>query len=206
MNIETIFDSIEQIEIGVKEIHQYFLEYFYDNTVYRELWEEMLQGEENQIDMLDRCRTIISSTPHPVYETIGRDVRYGELLAVIERYKQEIKEDLDINKALKIAFHLELLEIQDIFNEIIKLPREPYFNILSDLHLEIRRNMSRLIAGIERFTSDKDFLYQVLDLKSGIIERRSGGDRRAGVEKLEGLNRRDSDRRQGRLVKIACKI
>lgn len=206
MNIETIFDSIEQIEIGVKEIHQYFLEYFYDNTVYRELWEEMLQGEENQIDMLDRCRTIISSTPHPVYETIGRDVRYGELLAVIERYKQEIKEDLDINKALKIAFHLELLEIQDIFNEIIKLPQEPYFNILSDLHLEIRRNMSRLIAGIERFTSDKDFLYQVLDLKSGIIERRSGGDRRAGIEKLEGTNRRDGDRRQGRLVKIACKI
>ena len=206
MNIETIFDSIEQIEIGVKEIHQYFLEYFYDNTVYRELWEEMLQGEENQINMLDRCRTIISSTPHPVYETIGRDVRYGELLAVIERYKQEIKEDLDINKALKIAFHLELLEIQDIFNEIIKLPREPYFNILSDLHLEIRRNMSRLIAGIERFTSDKDFLYQVLDLKSGIIERRSGGDRRAGIEKLEGTNRRDGDRRQGRLVKIACKI
>jgi hypothetical protein len=166
----------------------------------------MLQGEENQIDMLDRCRTIISSTPHPVYETIGRDVRYGELLAVIERYKQEIKQDLDINKALKIAFHLELLEIQDIFNEIIKLPQEPYFNILSDLHLEIRRNMGRLIDGIERFTSDKDFLYKVLDLKSGIIERRSGSDRRAGVGKPEGTNRRDGDRRQGRLVKIACKI
>lgn len=206
MNIETIFDSIEQIETGVKEIYQYFFEYFYDNPEYRELWQEMLQGEENQIDMLDRCRTIISSTPHPVYETIGRDVRYGELLSVTERYEQEIKEDLDINRALKIAFHLELIEIQDIFNEIIKLPQEPYFNILSDLHLEIRRNMSRLINGIERFTTDNDFLYKVLDLKGGVIERRSGIDRRGSSKKNDGSERRDSDRRQGRLVKLACKI
>lgn len=206
MNIEKIFDSIEQIETGVKEIYQYFLEYFYDNGEFRELWGVMLEGEDNQIDMLDRCRAIISSTSHPIYETIGRDVNYVELLSVLDRYKREIKEDIDINRALKIAFHLELLEIQDIFNEIIKLPQEPYFNILSDLHLEIRQNMGRLIDGVERFTSDKDFLYKVLDLKSGITEKRSGADRRAGIVKLEGSTRRDGDRRQGRLVKIACKI
>ncbi len=206
MNIETIFDSIEQIEQGIKEVYQYFFEYFYDPAGYRELWERMLEGEETQIDMLDRCRTIMSSTPHPVHEAIGRDVNYGELLSIIDGYKKEIKEDLDINRALKIAFHLELLEIQGIFNEMIKLPQEPYFNILSELHLEIRRNMGRLIDGAEQFSTDKDFLYKVLELKGGITERRSGIDRRAMDTEFVAADRRGNERRQGRLVKIICKI
>ena len=206
MNIETIFDSIEQIEQGTKEVYQYFFEYFYDPAGYRELWEQMLEGEETQIDMLDRCRAIMSSTPHPVHEAIGRDVNYGELFSIIEGYKKEIKEDLDINRALKIAFHLELLEIQGMFNEMIKLPQEPYFNILSELHLEIRRNMGRLIDGAEQFSTDKDFLYKVLELKGGITERRSGIDRRAGDTEFVAADRRGNERRQGRLVKIICKI
>jgi hypothetical protein len=206
MNIETIFHSVEQIEREIKEVYQYFFEYFYDHTGYRELWEGMLEGEGAQIDMIDRCRAIISSTPHPVLETIGRDVNYRELLAIIENYQKEIKEDLDINRALKIAFHLEVLEIQGIFNEMIKLPQEPYFEILSGLHLEIRRNMGRLIDGVERFSTDKDFLYRVLELKGEIVEKRSGTDRRAGSTEFGGSDRRGADRRQGRLVKIICKI
>lgn len=206
MEIEKIFDSIEQIERGVKDVYQYFLEYFYDNPEYRELWEEMLIGEENQIGMLNRCRAIISSSNHPVYESIGRDVDYRELLSTIEGYKKEAREDIDINRALKIAFYLETLEIQDIFNEIIKLPQEPYFDILSEIHREIRRNMGRLVAGIERFSTDNDFLYKVLELKEGLIERRSGIDRRGRGEKFEGSERRGSDRRHGKLVKIVCKI
>lgn len=211
MDIEKVFDSIGRIERGIREIYQHFMEYFYDDAEYRELWENMLQGEENQIEMLNRCRTVISSTPHllPGYETIGRDVNYGELLSLIDKYNQEIKEDLDINRALKIAYHLELLEIKHIFNEIIKLPQEPYFDILSELHLEIRRNMGRLIAGIERFSTDNEFLYSALELKGGVIERRAGIDRRAMRKegmKFEGSDRRNYERRQGRLVKIICKI
>lgn len=206
MNIEKVFDSIGQIGRGITEVYQYFYEYFYDHQGYRDLWEGMLQGEIHHIDMLNRCRAVISSEPHPVHEIMGRDVDYGELLSVIEKYKKEIKEDLDIDRALKIAFHLELLEIQDIFNEIVKLPQEPYFDVLSEIHSDVRRNMGRLIAGIESFSRDKDFLYKVLELKGGMIERRSGADRRGGNRKFEGTDRRGSDRRQGRLVKIVCKI
>lgn len=206
MNIETVFDSIGQIERGIEDIYQFFLEYFYDNEGYRELWEEILQGEEEQIAMLNRCRTIISSIPHPIYETMGRDIHYGEMLSIIDRYKKEIKEYLDINCALKIAFHLEILEIQGIFNEIIKLPQEPYFNLLSEIHLETRQNMGRLIAGIERFSTENDFLYKVLELKGGITEKRSGTDRRTRGIKFGGTDRRGNERRQGRLVKIVCKI
>lgn len=206
MNIEKVFDSIGQIGKGITEVYQYFFEYFYDHQGYRDLWEEMLRGEINHIEMLNRCRAIISSEPYPVYEIVGRDVDYGELLSVIEKYKEEIKEDLDIDRALKIAFHLELLEIQDIFNEIVKLPQEPYFEVLSEIHLDVRRSMGRLIAGIECFSTDKDFLYKVLELKGGIVERRSGADRRAGSREFEGADRRGYERRQGRLVKIVCKI
>lgn len=206
MNIETIFDSVEEMEQGIKEIYQYFFEYFYDHEGQRKLWEEMVEGEGSQIDMLDKCKTLISAAPHPAHKTIGRDVNYKELLSIIENYKKEITEGLDINRALKIAFHLELLEIQGIFNEIIKLPQEPYFNTLSDLHLEIRRNMGRLIEGVERFSTDQEFLYKVLELKGGIIEKRSGIDRRAGEAEFSGDDRRGPDRRQGRLVKIICKI
>lgn len=206
MNIEKVFDSIGQIGLGIKEIYQYFFEYFYDNQDYRELWEEMLQCQQNQIEMLNRCRVIIASTPHPSYETLGRDINYEELLSLIEKYKKEIKEDLDINRALKIAFHMEILEIQGIFNEIIKLPQEPYFEILTGMHLETRRSMGRLVVGIEHISSDKEFLYRVLELKNGIIERRSGIDRRATSAGFEGRDRREGDRRHDKLVKIAVKI
>ena len=206
MNIETIFDSVEEMEQGIKEIYQYFLEYFYDHAEQKKFWEEMVEGEGYQIDLLDRCKTLMSAVPHPAHETIGRDVNYKELLSIIEKYKKEITEDLNINHALKIAFHLELLEIQGIFNEIVKLPQEPYFNTLSDLHSEIRRNMARLIEGVERFSTDQEFLYKVLELKGGIIERRSGIDRRAGETEFRNPDRRGPDRRQGRLVKIICKI
>ena len=206
MNIETIFDSVEEIEQGIKEIYQYFLEYFYDHAGQRKFWEEMVEGEGCQIDMLDRCKILMSAVPHPAHETIGRAVNYKELLSIIEKYRKEIAKDLDINRALKIAFHLELFEIQSIFNEIIKLPQEPYFNTLSDLHSEIRRNMGRLIEGIERFSTDHEFLYKVLELKGGIIERRSGIDRRAGEVEFKNPDRRGPDRRQSRLVKIICKI
>jgi len=206
MNIETIFNSVEEIEQGIKEIYQYFFEYFYDHAGQRKFWEEMVEGEGCQIDMLDRCKTLMSAVPHPAHETIGRAVNYKELLSIIEKYKKEITEDLDINRALKIAFHLELLEIQSIFNEIIKLPQEPYFNTLSDLHSEIRRNMGLLIEGIERFSTDHEFLYKVLELKGGIIEKRSGIDRRGGEAEVRNPDRRGPDRRQSRLVKIICKI
>jgi len=206
MNIEKVFDSIDQIGRGITEIYRYFFEYFYDHSAYRDFWGEMLTGEIHHIDMLNRCRKVISSEAHQFDEIVGKDVDYGELLSLIERYKKEMEEDLDIDRALKIAFHLELLEIQDIFNEIIKLPQEPYFEILSEIHSDVRRNMGRLIAGIESFSTDREFLYKVLELKGGVIERRSGADRRKGSGKFEGVERRGCDRRQGRLVKIVCKI
>src|SRR3972149_10625889 len=206
MTIEKVMDSIQQIVKGIQDIYQCFLEQFYDNSGYRVLWEEMLQGEDNQIELLNRCISIMPSLPHPSYAIVGKDVDYDEILSTIEKYRKEIREDLDINRALKIAFHLEILEIQGILNEIIKLPQEPYFNTLSDLHSEIRRNMARLIEGVERFSTDQEFLYKVLELKGGIIERRSGIDRRAGETEFRNPNRRGPDRRQGRLVKIICKI
>lgn len=206
MTINKVFDSISEIVKGIEDIYRYFMEYFYDNPEHRTLWEDMLQGEEDQFDMVNRCTAIVSSLSHPNHETIGKDVNYGEIMTIIDRYKREIKEDLDITRALKIAFHLELLEIDGIFNEVIKLPQEPYFDILSEMHLETRRNMGRLIAGIEKFSTDKEFLFKVLELKVGIIERRAGTDRRAGESGFEGADRRDSERRQERLVKIACKI
>ena len=206
MTINKVFDSISEIVKGIEDIYQYFLEYFYDNPEHRTLWEDMLQGEEDQFDMVNRCTAIVSSLSYPNRETIGKDVNYGEIMTIIDGYKREIKEDLDITRALKTAFHLELLEIDGIFNEVIKLPQEPYFDILSEMHLETRRNMGRLIAGIEKFSTDKEFLFKVLELKVGIIERRAGTDRRAGESGFEGADRRDSERRQERLVKIACKI
>ncbi|MDD5433910.1 MAG: hypothetical protein PH343_00640 [Nitrospira sp.] len=206
MNIEKIFDSIGLIGKRVVDIYQYFLEYFYDNPEYREFWEEIIQSEVNHIALLNRFQSLISSSSHPAYETIGKDVDYSELSSIINKYEEEIKGGLDINRALKIAFHFELIEIRGIFNELIKLPQEPYFEILSEIHLEIRRNMRRLIEGIEEFSTDTDFIKKVAELKGGIIERRSGGDRRAGKDNYQGSDRRGLERRQGKIVKIVCKI
>ena len=206
MTIEKVFDSIKQIVNGIEEVYQCFLESFYDNSGYRVLWEEMLQGEDNQIDLLNRCMSIIPSLPHPLHEVVGKDVNYSEILSTIEKYKKEIKDGLDINRALKIAFHLEVLEIQGIFNEIIKLPQEPYFDILSEMHLETRRSMGALITGIENYSYDEALLSKVIELKSCIIEKRSGIDRRAGRNSFGDTDRRNSDRRQDRIVKIVCKL
>ena len=206
MTIEKVFDSIKQIVNGIEEVYQCFLESFYDNSGYRILWEEMLQGEDNQIDLLNRCISIMPSLPHPSYEIVGKDVNYSEILSTIEKYKKEIKDGLDINRALKIAFHLEVLEIQGIFNEIIKLPQEPYFDILSEMHLETRRSMGALITGIENYSYDEALLSKVIELKSCIIEKRSGIDRRAGRNSFGDTDRRNSDRRQDRIVKIVCKL
>lgn len=206
MTIEKVFDSIKQIVNGIEEVYQCFLESFYDNSGYRVLWEEMLQGEDNQIDLLNRCMSIIPSLPHPIHEVIGKDVNYNEIMSTIEKYKKEIKDGLDINRALKIAFHLEVLEIQGIFNEIIKLPQEPYFDILSEMHLETRRSMGALITGIEKYSYDEALLSKVIELKSCIIEKRSGIDRRACRNGFGDTDRRNSDRRQDRIVKIVCKL
>ncbi len=206
MTIEQVFDSIQQIVKGIEDLYQCLLEQFYDNSGYRALWEEMLQGEDNQNDLLNRCISIMPSLPHQSHVIVGKDINYGEILSTIEKYRKEINEDLDINRALKIAFHLEILEIQGIFNEIIKLPHEPYFEILTEMHLETRRNMGNLIAGIEKYAYDEEFLCKVRELKSGIIEKRSGIDRRGGRNNPDSVNRRNSDRRQERLVKIICKI
>ena len=206
MTIEKVFDSIQQIVKGIEDVYQSFLEQFYDNSGYRVLWEEMLQGEDNQIDLLYRCISIMPSLPHPSNVVIGKDVNYNEILLTIGKYRTEIREDMDINRALKIAFHLELLEIQGIFNEIIKLPQEPYFEILTEMHLETRRNMRNLISGVEKYSYDEEFLNKVRELKSGIIEKRSGVDRRAGSNNPDSVDRRNNDRRQERIVKIVCKI
>ncbi len=206
MTIEKVFDSIKQIVNGIEEVYQCFLESFYDNSGYRVLWEEMLQGEDNQIDLLNRCMSIIPSLPHPLHNDVGKDVNYNEIMSTIEKYKKEIKNGLDINHALKIAFHLEVLEIQGIFNEIIKLPQEPYFDILSEMHLETRRSMGVLISGIGKYSYDEAFLNKVNELKSCIIEKRSGIDRRAGRNGFDSADRRSGDRRQGKIVKIVCNI
>ena len=206
MTIEKVIDSIQQIVKGIEDIYQCFLEQFYDNSGYRALWEDMLQGEDNQIDLLNRCISIMPSLPHQSHAVVGKDVNYDEILSAIEKYKKEIVENVDINRALKIAFHLEVLEIQGIFNEIIKLPREPYFEILTEMHVETRRNMGNLISGVEKYSYDEEFLHKVRELKSGIIEKRSGIDRRAGRNSPDSVDRRNCDRRQERLVKIVCKI
>ena len=51
----------------------------------------MLQGEDNQIDLLNRCMSIIPSPPHPLHEVVGKDVNYNEIMSTIEKYKKEIK-------------------------------------------------------------------------------------------------------------------
>lgn len=206
MTIKKVFDSIKQIVNGIEEVYQCFLESFYDNSGYRVLWEEMLQGEDNQIDLLNRCISIMPSLSHPSYEIVGKDFNYNEILSTIEKYRKEIKDGLDINRALKIAFHLEVLEIQGIFNEIIKLPQEPYFDILSEMHLETRRSMGALITGIEKYSYDEALLSKVIELKSSIIEKRSGIDRRDDRNSFGDADRRNSDRRQDRIVKIVCKL
>ena len=206
MTIEKVFDCIQKIVKGIEDVYQCFLEKFYDNSGYRAFWEDMLQGEDNQIDLLNRCISIMPSLPHPSHVIVGKDVNYDEIHSAIEKYRKEIRENVDINRALKIAFHLELLEIQGIFNEIIKLPQEPYFEILTEMHLETRRNMGNLISGIEKYSYDEEFLHKVRELKSGIIEKRSGIDRRAGRNSPDSVDRRNCDRRQERLVKIVCKI
>lgn len=206
MTIEKVFDSVQHIVKGIEDLYQCFLEEFYDNTGYRSLWEEMIQGEVSQIDLLNRCISIIPSLPASSSTIMGKDVNYGEILSIIERYRKETGDGLDINHALKIAFHLELLEIHGIFNEIIKLPQEPYFDILTEMHVETRRNMGKLISGIEKYSYDEEFLKKVRELKSAIVEKRSGGDRRAVRSSAHHDDRRNSDRRQERIVKIVCKI
>ena len=206
MTIEKVFESIQQIVKGIEDVYQCFLEKFYDNSGYRAFWEDMLQGEDNQIDLLNRCISIMPSLPHPSHVIVGKDVNYDEIHSAIEKYRKEIRENVDINRALKIAFHLELLEIQGIFNEIIKLPQEPYFEILTEMHLETRRSMGALITGIEKYSYDEALLSKVIELKSCIIEKRSGIDRRAGRNSFGDTDRRNSDRRQDRIVKIVCKL
>ncbi|MCC7201095.1 MAG: hypothetical protein IT393_00290 [Nitrospirae bacterium] len=206
MTIEKVFGSIQQIVKGMEDLYQGLLEHFYDNVGYRTLWEEMLQGEENQTDLLNRCISIMPTIPHTSSAIVGRDVNYDEILMIIQRYRQEIKDGLDINRALKIAFYLEVLEIQGIFNEIIKLPQEPYFDILTEMHLETRRNMGNLVSGIEAYSYDEEFLHKVRELKSCIVERRSGTDRRGGNAPAGSPDRRNSDRRHERLVKITCRL
>jgi hypothetical protein len=206
MNIEKVFDSIERTGKRIIDVYQCFLENLYDNPEVREFWEDIIQGEDNHLVLLNRFSNTVSSLPHPACETIGRDVDYSELSSIIDKYEEEIKKGLDINLALKIAFHFELLEIQWVFNELIKLPQEPYFEVLSEIHLEIRRNMGRLITGIERFSTDPAFVKKVLELKGNFIERRSGTDRRGEANKYNGTDRRGIERRQGKLVKIVCKI
>src|SRR3972149_5331060 len=102
MTIEKVFDCIQQIVKGIEDVYQCFLEKFYDNSGYRAFWEDMLQGEDNQIDLLNRCISIMPSLPHPSYEIVGKDFNYNEILSTIEQYKKEIKDGLDINRALKI--------------------------------------------------------------------------------------------------------
>lgn len=206
MNIEKIFDSIDFIGKRIAEVYQCFLENFYDNPEYREFWEDLIQSESAHLALLSRFRSIVRSSSHQASEILGKDVEYPALISLIAKYEEVIKGGVDINLALKIAFHLEVLEIQGIFNELIKMPHEPYFEILSQIHLEIRKNMGRLIEGIEQFSTDPDFLKKVKELKGGIIERRSGSDRREGEDKYKGSERRGGDRRQGKIVKIVCKI
>ncbi|MBI5194384.1 MAG: hypothetical protein HZA08_13215 [Nitrospirae bacterium] len=206
MNIEKIFDSIDLIGRKIADVYQCFLENFYDNPEYREFWEDLIQSEAAHLELLNRFRSIVSSSSHPACEVLGKEVEYPALISLIAKYEEEITDGVDINLALKIAFHLEVLEIQGIFNELIKMPHEPYFEILSQIHLEIRKNMGRLIEGIEHFSTDPDFLKKVTELKGGIIERRSGSDRREGEDKYKGHERRGNDRRQGKIVKIVCKI
>lgn len=204
--MEKIFDAIGQIGNEIKNIYQSLLENFYHHNNYRSIWEGLLQGQISQNELLNRFREIMPTMDVQSLGTVGGDVNYEEILAAIEGYKRDLKDEVDINSALKMAFHLELLEIQGIFNELIKLPQEPYFDILSELHLETRRNMSRLVDAIEQYCTDQEFLYRVLEIKGGIIEKRRGMDRRVRCENFDGTERRATERRQGKLVKIVCKI
>ena len=88
MTIEKVMDSIHQIVKGIEDIYQCFLEQFYDNSGYRALWEELLQGEDNQIDLLNRCISIMPSMRHPSHAVIGKDVttmKSSQLLKSTER-------------------------------------------------------------------------------------------------------------------------
>ena len=201
MNLEETLSYILQIETAITEIYERLGALFEDNEKTEAFWEEMYQGRVEQIRLLDRCRAV---SPSPDSRRLpGREISYQDLLNQVTQYETEILEKRpDLNRALRIAFHLETLSIQSIFNEMIKLPREPFFQILSELHLGVRRNMGRLIRGIEAFCSDPELLFRVFEIKERVVERRSGDDRREGRAEFAGENRRQEDRRKGDLVKI----
>jgi hypothetical protein len=204
MNWEEVVSSILRIEQTITGIYARLGSLFENDPRLESFWEEMYRERQQQTRLLDRFRT---AAPFPGGDRIpGREVPYRDLLNQIAQYETEIIEKQPgADRAFQIAFHLESLSIQSVFNELIKLPKEPFFHILSEIHLEIRKNMGRLIRGIELFCSDPELLFRVFEIKEKVVERRSGEDRRARWENFMGNDRRRQDRRRGDLVKIIWK-
>jgi hypothetical protein len=201
MNLPDLLKSIWQVELGITDIYRDLSLQFEQQNDIASFWEEMHAGRRDHIELLDRCLMALSQENQD--HLPGKDVRYGEILEKIDQMAKEVREkERDINLALWTAFYLETISIQNVFNELIKLPREPFFHILSEVHLRVRQNMGRLVCGIENYGSDPELLKKVLNIKEKVIDRRSGEDRRAGQGDLPPSERRKEDRRKGTLVKI----
>ncbi len=202
MKMMEILESIGRVESAITEVYGRLNLLFEENPSLESFWEEMFRGRKDLLLLLEKCRMVV---PQDSQDRIpGKDIRYPEILDQIGGYDREIqKEEIGINEAFRIAFRMESLSIRSVFNEMIKLPREPFFHLLSEIHLKVRENMGRLIRGIETFCTDRDLLHQVLEIKEGVVERRSGEDRRMEREgSSAGMDRRKEDRRKGDLVQL----
>ena len=203
MNLEDLLTSIRQVELRITDIYRDLSLQFEQQSDIASFWEEMHAGRRDHIELLDRCLIALSQEKMHQDPLPGKDVHYGEILKKIDQMAKGIREkERDINLALWTAFYLETISIQNVFNELVKLPREPFFHILSEVHLRVRQNMGRLVCGIEKYGSDPELLKKVLNIKEKVIDRRSGEDRRAGQGDSPPGERRKDDRRKGTLVKI----
>jgi hypothetical protein len=201
MNLEQILVSILRIETAITEIYSRLSSLFEDDERLESFWDEMYQRRREHVRLLERCQAMTAFSNDD--RQPGREIPYQDLLNQIAEYEVEIREKQPgVDRAFRIAFHLESLSIRSVFNEMIKLPKEPFFQVLSEIHLGVRRNMGCLIRGIETFCSDPELLFRVYEIKEKVVERRSGDERRAGRSEFPGRNRRQEDRRKGDLVKI----
>lgn len=204
MTLEKILESIRKSESAITTFYAEVSEHFDDDSDIETFWEEMYHGRKEHLFLLEKCQQLVPINGHAENGRLpGKDIQYETLLKRIGEYQSEVAGgNLPLNRAFQIAFHIETLSIQCIFNEMIRLPQEPFFQILSEIHLGVRRNMGKLIRGIERYCTDTELLQSVAKIKERVVERRSGEDRRAGRESYDGGNRRNDDRRKGHLVKI----
>jgi len=171
--LQELLPAIESLERGVERYYRKVAKRFTTPRDLRVFWEEMADQEATHATIIGTLANMLRRNPDMFVDQIRVRYRTVEKIRdyLLTSEAQINSPDFTLDQALAQALELETIELNDIYEKLIRSPKDPFKAVIADLIESEDLHLTVLLHSIKRFATD-----DALILRADFLRRSHKGD------------------------------